>query len=73
MQTSSLFSLDFKDMGKGLLVAIGGAVIAAVQTSIQANALTLNLKTIGSVALAAGLSYLAKNFFTPTRAVTPVS
>jgi hypothetical protein len=73
MQTSSLFSLDFKDLGKGLLVAIGGAVITAIQASVQAGTLTLNLKTIGSVALAAGLSYLSKNFFTPAKTVTPAS
>jgi len=71
MKTSSLFSLDFKDLGKGLLVAVGGAVIAAVETSIQADSLTFSWKTIGGVALAAGLSYLGKNFFTPAQLVTP--
>ena len=71
MKTSSLFSLDFKDLGKGLLVAIGGAVIAAIETSFQAGVLTFNWKTIGGVALAAGLSYLGKNFFTPAQVVTP--
>ncbi len=64
MQTSPLFSLNFKDLGKGLLVAVGGAVIAAIETSIQAGSLTFNWKTIGGVALAAGLSYLVKNLFT---------
>lgn len=72
MQTSPLFSLNFKDLGKGLIVAIGGAVIAASQSSIQAGTLTFNWQTIGSVALASGLSYLGKNFFTPVQTVTPV-
>jgi hypothetical protein len=72
MQTSSLFSLDFKDLGKGLLVAVGGAVIAAINSSIQAGSLAFNWKTIGGVALAAGLSYVAKNFFTPAQTITPV-
>ena len=72
MKTSSLFSLDFKDLGKGLLVAVGGAVIAAIETSVQAGSITFSWKTIGGVALAAGLSYLAKNFFTPSQTVTPV-
>jgi len=71
MQTSSLFSLDFKDLGKGLLVAIGGAVIAAIEASVQAGSLTFSWKTIASVALASGLSYLGKNFFTPSQKVTP--
>lgn len=73
MQTSPLFSLDFKDLGKGLLVAVGGAVISAIQGSLQAGALTFNWKTICGVALAAGLSYLAKNFFTPAATVTTVN
>ena len=71
MKTSSLFTLDFVDLAKGLLVAVGGAVIAAIETSVQAGTLSFNWKTIGSVALASGLSYLAKNFFTPAQTVTP--
>ena len=71
MQTSPLFSLNFKDLAKGLIVAVGGAVIAAAETSIQAGALTFNWKTIGGVAVAAGLSYLGKNFFTPAQTVSP--
>ena len=72
MQTSSLFSLDFKDLGKGLLVAVGGAVVAAVESSIQAGSLSFNWKSIGATALAAGIAYLGKNFFTPAKTVTPV-
>jgi len=71
MQTSSLFSLDLKDLGKGLLVAVGGAVISAAQSTLQTGAPTFNWKNIGGVALAAGLSYLAKNFFTPAKTITP--
>jgi hypothetical protein len=70
MQTSSLFTLDLKDLGKGLLVAIGGAVISAVQGSLQVGSLSLNWKGITGVAIAAGLSYLTKNFFTPAQTVT---
>jgi len=72
MQTSPLFSLDFKDLGKGLLVAIGGAVIAAIETCVQAGSSNFSWKTIGGVALASGLSYLGKNFFTASRTITPV-
>ncbi len=71
MQTSQLFSLDLRDLAKGLLVAIGGAVLAAIENSVQSGSLTFDWKTIGSVALAAGLSYLGKNFFTPAKTVTP--
>jgi hypothetical protein len=72
MQTSSLFSLNLQDLGKGLVVTVGGAVIAAVESSIQAGTVSLNWQSIGSVALAAGLSYLGKNFFTPAKTVASV-
>jgi hypothetical protein len=72
MQTSALFTIDFTDFAKGLKVAIGGAVIAAAEASIQAGVLTFNWKTAGSAALAAGLSYLGKNFFTPAKTISPV-
>ena len=72
MQTSQLFSLNIQDLSKGLIVAVGGAIIAAVQSSIQAGSLAFNWQTIGSVALAAGLSYLGKNFFTPAQIVRSV-
>ncbi len=72
MQTSSLFSLNLQDLFKGLVVAVGGAVIAAIEASIQAGSISLHWQSIGSVALAAGLSYLGKNFFTPAKAVASV-
>jgi hypothetical protein len=72
MKTSALFSLGLNDFGKGLLVAIGGAVVAAIETSLQAGSLTFDWKAIGTTALAAGISYLAKNFFTAAQIVTPV-
>ena len=71
MKTSSLFSLNFKDLMKGLLVAVGGAVFAAAESSLQAGQLSFNWQTLAGVALASGLSYLAKNFFTPAQVVTP--
>jgi hypothetical protein len=71
MQTSSLFSLNIKDLAKGILVAVGSAVIAAIETSVQAGFLSFNWKSIGGVALAAGLSYLGKNFFTAAKTISP--
>lgn len=71
MKTSSFLSINLTDAGKGLLVAVGGAVVAALEGAATGGTLlTLNWKTIGGVALAAGLSYLAKNFFTPEQIIT---
>lgn len=69
MKTSNMFSLDFKDFAKGMVVAVGGAVVMAAQNAVRSNSLNINWKSIGLTALAAGLSYLAKNFFTPARLV----
>lgn len=71
MKTSSLFSLNLADLGRGLVVAIGGAVVTLIQNSLASGSLTFDWKAIGGVALAAGLSYLGKNFFTPAKLVTP--
>ena len=71
MKTSSLFSLNLSDLGKGMLVAVGGAVITAVENVAQSGSFSFDWKAIAGVALAAGLSYLGKNFFTPAKTVTP--
>jgi hypothetical protein len=70
MKTSDLYSIDLKDLGKGLIVAAGGAAVVAIQNALQAGSLSFNWKAIGLTALAAGISYLAKNFFTPAQTVT---
>ena len=71
MQTSEFFTLDLKDLGKGLVVAAGGALITAIQGALVSGA--FNWKEIGGVALAAGFSYLGKNLFTSAKIVTPVT
>lgn len=71
MKTSNLYSLDLKDLAKGLIIAIGSAVITTIQTSLQQGSLIFNWKLIGTVALGAGIAYLGKNFFTPSSFKTP--
>jgi len=73
MKTSDLYSIDLKDLAKGLIVAVGSAVIATIQTSLQAGSLSFNWELIGTVALGAGTAYISKNFFTPASIKTPVS
>lgn len=61
---SGIFGLDKNDFLKGLLVALLGAVLGVLQTSIAAGTLTFDLKSIGHAALIAGVAYLIKNFAT---------
>lgn len=63
---SELFSLSVQDWLKGLLVAVLGAVVSVIQTSITAESFTFDWQSIWKVALAAGLAYLSKQFFTGT-------
>lgn len=63
---SAIFTLNVQDWLKGLLVAVLGAVISVIQTSISAEIVTFDWHKIGTVALAAGLAYLSKQFFTGT-------
>jgi hypothetical protein len=73
MKTSNLYSLDFKDISKGLVVAIGSAVVTTIQQSLQAGSLNFNWRLIGTVALSAGIAYLGKQFFTSASIKTPVN
>lgn len=62
---SDIFKLNFRDFAKGLVMAVLGAIVAALYTTIAAGKLpTLEeLKTAAIVGLGAGLTYLVKNFF----------
>ena len=71
MKTSNLFSLGTQDFLKGLLVDAITPVITIIENSLSAVTITFNWKNIGLTALAAGIAYLSKNFFTPAQVVTP--
>ena len=72
MKTSSIFAINYQDLLKGLLVAILGAVVTVVQSSLDAGNLKFNWHAIGVTALSAGLGYLIKNFLTPAQIVKSV-
>ena len=63
---SNFGKLNLFDLGKGLIVAVIGAVLTAVLAIVQSGTLpTLaDLQKIGIVALTVGISYLLKNLFT---------
>lgn len=71
--TSKLFTINFQDIAKGLLMAVIVPVIAIIEQSLQAGNLTFDWKVIGGAALAGGMGYLAKNFFTPSVITSPTN
>lgn len=65
--TSKQFSLKAPDWLKALIVAAISPVVPIVLGSLNAGSFTFDWKVIGSTALASGIAYLAKNFFTPAQ------
>lgn len=68
-QTSQFLSLDWNDLGKGLIVATLTPILLIIQESLNAGAFTIDYKHIGMAAVAGGVGYLIKNLFTPTKEV----
>ena len=68
MKSTGLFSLGLKDIGKGFITAIITAIITGLYTSLSAVPPHFpngaDFKAMGLMALAAGVSYLMKNFLT---------
>lgn len=63
--TSKQFTLNIRDILKGLLVAVLTPVFTIIITSLEAGSLVFDWVAIGTTAAVAGLTYLLKNFFTP--------
>ncbi len=64
MQTSDFFKLNAKDLIKGTIMVVLGAVVGVVQGSIEAGSFTFNFTDIWHAALAAFVAYMAKNLLT---------
>ena len=65
MKHSTFFSLNVQDFLKGLIVAIGGGVVAIIAPSIQDGGFIFNWAAVWHTAVASGLAYIAKNLFSP--------
>lgn len=64
MKDSKLFSLNLKDVLKGLLLAVLTPAILIIEQSLDAGTLIFNWQQIAMASLAGGVAYLVKNFFT---------
>ena len=65
---TGLFSLKKRDFVKGLIMAIATAVLTAVYSFIEAGGLPTKdqWKNVLMIGIGAGITYLIKNFLTPT-------
>ena len=64
-----LFSITVKDIAKGFFVAVGGAVLTGVQTSLSSGNIpnAADAQTMGMAGAAAGVAYLIKQLLTNSK------
>jgi hypothetical protein len=61
--TSKKFSINWIDVGKGLVVAAGTSALFFVQDSLDSGSLEFHWKKCAMAALSGAIAYLIKNFF----------
>ena len=66
MKKSAFLRLNIQDFLKGLIVAIGGGVVALIETSTKNGSFVFDWTAIWHTAVAAGLAYIGKNLFSST-------
>ena len=71
--TSKQFTIDWRDISKGILIAILTPVLFVVQQSLTVGELTFNWKSIGVAAISGGIAYIIKNFLSPSEVKIKVS
>jgi hypothetical protein len=64
MNQSKLFSLNWNDVLKGLLMAVITPAIFLVQQAIENGGWVFDWKKIAMAGIAGGVAYIIKNFFT---------
>lgn len=67
--TQKQYTLNYRDVLRGLLVSVISAVLTALLPIVSEGSFDFNWKEIAAVAVTTGISYLLKNYFTPTEVV----
>ena len=64
MKQSEFLSIGTRDFLRGFVMAVLTPVFVIIQQSLDAGILTFNWTSIAMAAVAGGVAYLVKNFFT---------
>ncbi len=64
MKQSKKFSLNWIDLGKGLVIAAGSSILFFIQSSLDSGSLQFHWKGIAMSAISGAVAYLIKNYFT---------
>lgn len=68
--TSEQFSINWRDVSRGAIVAVVGAVLTSIQQALSTGGLdTINWPTVGTVAVTALVSYLLLQFGSATKTI----
>lgn len=70
---SKQFSLQWRDLLRGGIIAAISPVFTILIQSLQAEDLIVSWKSILNVAIIAFLTYLSKNLLEPTKIIVPTS
>ena len=62
--TSKQYSVNWKDILKGALVAVGMVILTPVEEALRTGG-KIDWTIVGGAAVTAFVTYLVKNFFTP--------
>jgi hypothetical protein len=65
--TSTIYSVNIKDLAKGVFVAVTATVLTSLLAVLQSPSFdfaTIDWAEIGKIALTTGVSYLIKQYFT---------
>lgn len=69
-RVSKQFTLHWKDVIRGLIIAVLSPVFTIAIESLNQGDLTFNYKAMAATGLSAGLAYILKNFLEPTKIIT---
>lgn len=73
MKDSGLFSINWNDVTKGLIMSILTPVVFIIQQTLEKGEFVFNWQYIGMTAVAGGVGYIIKNFLTPAKPVDEVT
>lgn len=67
MRKSDFLKLNFKDIARGLFMAIATPIVVVLQQVLDSGVWKFNWKLLAMAGVAGGFSYLVKNFFTDSK------
>ena len=73
MKQSPLFTLNWNDALKGLIMAAGGGLMAVIIADVNSGNFDFNWTSLWHGALVGAIPYIVKNFLTPADPVKEVT